>query len=145
MSDIISNLNHISQPIQIKYTPNYYGFSNPNNNTSRYLFELLINGKIIGKKYFKNLEETKYAHLIKLNHKIKLSNIDSYKALLSIYSLNSTISYELEGIINQYESSSTHYSDKLYIEFTKNDIGYTLCSCFYTELDNNKIFVSPPN
>ena len=121
-----------------------------------YLFELVINGQIIGKKYFRNIEETKYSHIIKLNHKIKLSDINSYKASVSIYTNNidytnfsgdssNSLSFELEGLINQEESCSTQRSTNLYIEFTKNDMGYALCSCFYTGLDHNKIFASPPN
>ena len=145
MSDVIITLNNITKPIQIKYIKNHVDFLNPNNNMSRYLFELLINGESIGKKYFRNLEQTKYSHLIKLNHKIKLADIHSYKVSVSIYPSDTFISYDLEGNINQDESSSTQRSDKLYIEFTKNDMGFAICSCFYMGLDKNKIFVSPPN
>jgi hypothetical protein len=42
-------------------------------------------------------------------------------------------------------SNSTACSNQLYIEFTKNSSGYAMCSCFYTGLDQNKIFASPPN
>ena len=145
MSDIILTLNNKTDSIPIKYTRNCYGFSDPNNETSRYLFELIINGQTIGKKYFRNLEEIKYSHLIKLNHRILLSSIQSYKASVSIYPSELLMSYELEGMINQNESSSNQRSDNLYIEFTKNDMGYAICSCFYTGLDHNKIFASPPN
>ena len=133
-----------SQPIPIKYSKNYYGFSNPDNNNNKYLFELVINGQNIGKKYFRNIESTKYSHLITIDHKIQLINIHSFKVSVSIYSSDNPISYDLEGIINNEESCSTQKSEHLYIEFTKNDMGYTLCSCFYTGLDNNKIFASPP-
>ena len=145
MSDIVVTLNNKTQPIPIKYAKSTHGFSDPNNETSKYLFELVINGQTIGKKYFRNLEETKYSHLIKLNHKILLGDINSYKASVSIYPSDFPLTYELEGLINKEESSSTQRSDNIYIEFTKNDMGYAMCSCFYTGLDHNKIFASPPN
>lgn len=145
MSDTVISLNNKAIPVPIKYTKSCYGFSDSNNDTSKYLFELVINGQTIGKKYFRNLEDAKYSHLIKLNHKIKLSEIISYKASVSIYPSELVLPYELEGEINQTESSSTQRSDKLYIEFTKNDMGFTMCSCFYIGLDQNKIFASPPN
>jgi hypothetical protein len=145
MSDIGDTLITKTQPITIKYAKNIHDFSNPNNETSNYLFELIINGQTIGKKYFRNLEKSKYSHLIKLNHKIKLSEINSYKVSVSIYPTNLPIIYELEGQINKEQSNSTHHSNNLYIEFTKNDMGFTLCSCFYKGLDHNKIFVTPPN
>jgi len=132
-------------PININYKRNSYGFSDPSNENNRYLFELIINGQIIGRKYFGNLEDIKYSHLIKLNHKIKLTSIENYKVSVTIIPSDNNILYELEGNINQYESSSTQRSNSLYIEFTKNDIGYAMCSCFYTGLDYNKIFASPPN
>jgi len=145
MSDIVVSLNNKTQPIPIKYAKSYHGFSDSNNDTSRYLFELVINGQVIGKKYFRNLEENKYSHLIKLGHKIMLSEIKSYKASVSIYPSETPLTHELEGEINQNESSSTQRNDNLYIEFTKNGMGFTMCSCFYTGLDQNKIFASPPN
>jgi hypothetical protein len=145
MSDTIITLNNKTQPISINYFKNFHGFSDPSDSTSKYLFELVINGKKIGKKYFRNLEEIKYSHLIKTTHKILLESIESYKASVSILPGDNPISHELEGQINQEESSSTQRSNNMYIEFTKNDMGYTLCSCFYTGLDYNNIFASPPN
>ena len=145
MSDIVITLNTKTQPIPIKYAKTTHGFSDPNNETSRYLFELVINGQTIGKKYFRNLEEAKYSHLIKLNNKIQLGEINSYRASVSIYPADLPMIYELEGQINKEQSSSTQRSDNLYIEFTRNDMGFAMCSCFYTGLDHNKIFASPPN
>ena len=145
MSDTIVTLNNKTQPIQIRYAKNQHGFSDPNNETCRYHFELIINGQDIGKKYFRNLEENKYSHIIRLTHKIKLCDIKSYKASISIHPSDSPLIYELEGQINQFESNSTQRNNNIYIEFTKNDMGYTMCSCFYTGLDQNKIFASPPN
>ncbi len=145
MSDSVVSLNNKAQPIPINYAKSYHGFSDSNNDKSRYLFKLIINGQTIGKKYFSNLEETKYSHLIKLNHKIKLFDINTYKVTVSILPSEIPLIYELEGEINKEASSSSQRSDNLYIEFTKNDMDYTMCSCFYTGQDQNKIFASPPN
>lgn len=145
MSDSVISLNNKSQPILIKNSKKCYDFSKFDDNTPRYFFELTINGENIGKKYFRNLEEIKYSHLIKLDHKIILENIDKYKLLVRIYKSGINYLYELEGNINQCQSSSTARSNELYIEFAKNSLGYALCSCFYTGLDKNKLFVSPPN
>ncbi len=80
-----------------------------------------------------------------MNHRILLKDIQSYKVSVSIYPIDLSMLYELEGQINNEESSSTQRSNDLYIEFTKNDAGFAMCSCFYTSLDSNKIFVSIPN
>ena len=145
MSDSVINLNNKSKPISIKCSKNCYEFSDFNNNIPQYFFELTINGKNIGKKYFKNIEKIKYSHLIKLDHKIILENIDSYELYVKIYQNGVNNIYKLTGNINQHQSSSTSRSNELYIEFTKNSSGYTVCSCFYIGLDQYKMFVSPPN
>ena len=145
MSDTVVTLNNKSQPIPIQYTKSCHGFSDSNNDTNRYLFELVINGGKIGKKYFRNLEDDKYSHLIKLVHKIPLCNIESYKASLSIHPVTTDLIYDIEGTINQEESCSIQSNENLHIEFTKNDMGNTICSCFFIGLDYNKLFVSPPN
>lgn len=143
MSDVITTLNNKTKPISIKYTKNLHGFSNNGNDTNKYIFELIINCKN-QKKYFRNFEEIKYSHLITLNHKIKFTDIISYKVSVSLFNYDYNDIFELEGSINTDFSSSTNSNNNIYIEFTQNDMGYVLCSCFYTGYDNNKIFVSPP-
>ena len=64
MSDIILNN---TKPITIKYSKSLYGFSDSNSNSNKYLFELIIKGVNIGTMYFKNIEDIKYSHLIKLH------------------------------------------------------------------------------
>jgi hypothetical protein len=143
--DNIICLNNKTQPIKILYEKNYHGFSDSNNDILQYLFELIIQTKFGDIKYFRNLEDNKYSNLIKLEHKIKLNDIKSYKASLSLIPSKNSDICELEGDINQNESSSTNNKNNLYIEFTKNNSGYTLCSCFYTGMDQYQIFASPPN
>lgn len=144
MSDIVINLNNKSKPMPIKYAKSTHGFSDSNNNNNKYLFELSINGENIKKKYFKKIEDIKYSHLITLEDMIKLNNIDTYKASVSIFTAEFPLNYNIEGDINKDYSSSSQRSENLYIEFTKNNMGYAMCSCFYTGFDNNKIFASPP-
>ena len=107
-------------------------------------FNLADKQSFSGTKYFRSLEDNKYSHLIKLNHMIKLKDIKSYTATLTIIPSDLQHNFELEGIINKNESSSTQRSMNMYIEFTQNDMGNAMCSCFYTGLDHNKIFASPP-
>lgn len=143
MSDINNTL-IMTKPMNIRYAKNYYGFSDSNTNINKYIFELIIKGKTIGIQYFRKIEDAKYSHLIKITDNIKLSDIDSYVASIIILPNEEHNNYELEGTINKTESSSTQRSHNMYIEFTKNDTGKTVCNCFYTGLDHNKIFASPP-
>jgi hypothetical protein len=126
------------------YKNNNYGFPDFNNIT-RYIFILTINGEKINNLIFKNMEKIKYSHLIKLDDKIKLNDIKTYKIQVSIIANNIISDFELEGDIMHNQSNSTQNNRNLYIEFTQNENGYALCTCFYTGLDYNKLFVSPPN
>ena len=151
MSDTIASLDMVSSPITIKYVKNRIGFSNPDNNNNKYLFDLVINGNNIGNKYFRNIEDYKYSYLINVDNKIKLNDIDSYKVSVAVIDFTDTTLenieqfFEIKGQINKNESCSTKRLNNLYIEFTQNEYGYALCSCFYTGLDHNNIFASPPN
>jgi hypothetical protein len=145
MTDNIISLNNKSLPVSIKYSKSNHGYSNFDNNNIKYLFELVINGNIIGSKYFRNLEDTKYSHLITLNHIIKLNDIKTYKASIKLFPSNTNIPDSISGVINHDQTFSNQKGDNIYIEFTRNDSGYALCTCFYTGLDHNKIFASPPN
>jgi hypothetical protein len=134
-----------TSPKNINYTKNVHGFGGDSSCNTKYLFELVIDGKNIGKKYFRNLEDNKYSHLIRVINQIRLEDVESYKVSVSVYPSDRNIYYNLEGRINQMESSSIGRCENIYIEFTKNDNGYALCSCFYTGYDHSKIFASPPN
>lgn len=144
MSDSIISLNNKIYLIPKKYNNNFYGFSDFKN-ISQYIFSLIINGNKINNINFKNIEDTKYSHLIKIEDQIKLHDIETYKVSVKILANNITSDFELEGNIIHNQSNSTQRDNNLYIEFTQNENGYTICSCFYTGLDYNKLFVSPPN
>jgi hypothetical protein len=144
MSDTVISLKNDTYSIPIKYKNNNHVFSDFNN-ISQYIFSLTINSKNINNIIFKNIENNKYSHLIKLDNQIKLSDIEFYKVSVKVLSSNIIFDFELEGKILHTQSSSTERNSDLYIEFTQNENGYALCTCFYTGLDYNKLFVSPPN
>ena len=51
----------------------------------------------------------------------------------------------MEDVFNK---KSNHYSNKnndIYIEFSKNSVGLTLCTCYYAGIDFTETFISPPN
>ena len=130
----ISNIN----AIPIGY--NRLGFSDNNDSQIQYLFEFIISGKNIGKKYIKKLENTKYCHLLKISHQIKLEDIETFKVSISILPDSYIKYYEVEGSVNNYLHNSN-----IYIEFTNNSNGIALCTCHYIGNESNKVFMSPPN
>lgn len=143
MSDTSIYINHNSIPNKNKYNINYNNFFYE---SPQYIFTLeLVLYNECKHIIIKNIEHTKYSHLIKLDNQIKLDYIKSYYVSVKIISNNIIYDFELEGNIIHKQTTSTNRNNNLYIEFTQNKNGYTLCSCFYTGLDYDKLFVSPPN
>jgi hypothetical protein len=141
MTDCINiNYKHKStKPININTNS---GFSDNTNN--KYLFELYIEGKNLGRKYIKKLENKNYSDLIKIEDNILLSDIDNYKIKLTILNNNNVVDkYIINDIINHNLLNNTYNNGSLYIEFTKNINGYTLCNSIHFKMKS--MFVSPPN
>ena len=114
MSDIVINLNNKSKPMPIKYAKSTHGFSDSNNDNNKYLFELSINGKNFKNRIFRKIENTKYSHLITLDDMIKLNNIDTYEAKVSIFPSELPLNYNIEGEITW--NISLYYYSLVYLD-----------------------------
>ena len=51
----------------------------------------------------------------------------------------------MKGSINHDLSNFTQKDENFYIEFSKNNKGNTICSCYFIGIDFNSMFISPPN
>jgi len=124
-----------TSPINIQNNKNNNGYEQPIN---KYIFELYINDS----NCIKKVETKPHSKLIKFNDKIKFTDILMFKINISQTSNDNIIDYHLDGTINHEQITFTKYNDNIFIEFTKNNNGFALCSC---SLKNNNIFISPPN
>ena len=142
MSEI--NINAI--PIPIKYSKSYHSFSNPHGGLQNYYFELIINPEH-DKKVFRKINDKKHAELINEDDVINYNEIKSFKLLVSKVPFDMTFNYELEGYINQYQSSYNQRDENIYIEFSQNSSGITYCNSSFIGVgtDFSKICISPPN
>lgn len=141
MSNNVINLNnHFYIPIKNK---NNYSYSDFNKIQYIFTLELILLDK--PNILIKNSEDINYSHLIKLINDIKLNDIKCYNVSITILNNNMELNYELTGNILHSQTSSIEYNNNVYIEFTQNNHGVALCTCYYTGLNYNKLFVSPPN
>jgi hypothetical protein len=132
-------------PIPIKYSKSWHSFSDPNSQIQKYLFELNITLTNNEKKIFRNLESDKYSNLIFLKHQIKFSDIANFSVSVSRLPFDMSFNYELDGLINHEQSAYSQKNENIYIEFSQNSNGYTICNCTFVGMDFSKICVSPPN
>ena len=51
----------------------------------------------------------------------------------------------MDGNLNHDNTSYIQKDDNLFIEFSQNSLGFTVCNCSFIGMDFNKICVSPPN
>jgi len=104
---------------------------------NKYIFELYIYDINNNEKYIKKIESKPHSKLIKFSDKIKFNEMTNFKVIVS-----HDMDYKLEGIVNNKQTTSIHQNEHVFIEFTNNNNGYSLCSC---SLTTNNIFASPPN
>lgn len=138
------NLLSDTKPIPISYTKSYHGFSEPPNSNNKYLFclELELNDKSI--RNFNKVENKKYSYIIELDDEIKYQNINSFNIFVSEIPFNGN-SYSMNGKIDHNMSTFTQKDENFYIEFSRNNNKDTICTCYFTGVDFDSIFVSPPN
>jgi hypothetical protein len=145
MSEIINK----TLPIPIKYSKSWHSFSDPNSQIQKFLFELKIISKSntdeIYSRVFRNLENDKHSNLIIIKDLIKFSEIQKFIISVSKLPFESEFNYELEGTINHNHSAYSQKNDNIYVEFSQNSNGFTICNCSFIGMDFSKICISPPN
>jgi len=141
----MSEIKTASLPIPIKYSKSWHSFSDPNNQIIKYLFELRITLISDDKKVFRNLESNIHSNLIFLKHKIKFTDIKDFDIIVSKLPFDCSFNYELNGSINQDNTSYSQKNENIYIEFSQNSNGYTICNCSFVGNNFSNIYVSPPN
>jgi hypothetical protein len=126
MSEIITNI----MPKSITYTKSWHSFSDPNSQIQKLLFELKITTNN-STKIFRNLESDNHSSLIILKDQIKFSDIQKFTICVSKLPFEIKSIYELEGIINHNQSFYTEKNENLYVEFSQNSNGFTICNCSF--------------
>ena len=136
-----------SSPINIpkKYTKSKYSFNAPPSDSSNFYYELEILFENNKKKMFRKILDKKYADLIELHDKIKYSDLKSFKIEITKIPNRDNRSYIMKDKINKNLNHFSKKNDDIYIEFSKNNIGYTMCTCYYAGIDFTETFISPPN
>jgi len=143
MSEIKTNPIPISNPI--RYSKSWHSFSNPNGGLQKYFFDLTIITNSGDKKTFRKLESSKHAELIESNDEINYCDIKEFKLVVTKMPFDITFNYEIEGKINQDQSSYNQRENEIYIEFSQNSAGLAFCRSSFIGVDFSKMCVSPPN
>ena len=142
----MSEIKTIPIPInKIKYSKSLHSFSNPHNQIQNYLFELNIIMNNNEQRKFIKLESDKHSNLIFVKDQIKYNNIKTFVIYVKKIPDEYFSNYEMLGNINKDQSYFTKKDENLFIEFSQNSNGFTICNCSFIGIDFNKICVSPPN
>lgn len=136
-----------SSPINIptKHSKSKFSFNLPPSDCQSYFFNLEINFFNGEKKTFKKIVDRKYAQLIDVEDKIKYSEIKNFSATVIKIPSHDSKQIFLNGDINHNVSNFTQNGEDIYIEFSKNSLSLTLCTCYYIGVDFSQMFISPPN
>lgn len=139
------DLTKASKPMPIKYSNSLYSFSDPGFPLKKYIFELVVYFFDGSSKTFFKIENKQSSSIISLEDEIEYKNITNFKINISQIPIDEDNIYYMEGNIDHSYSFYNQNDDILYIEFSKNDIGNTICSCHFIDMNFNSICASPPN
>ena len=139
MSEII--IPQRSDPIEIPL--NRYSYALPFTNSNKYLFELTVK---VGKKQkiIRKIEEAKTSEILSGKDKIPFNKLKDFKIKIYLIPDDNIPDLELVGKINNDLSSFTKTDKKIYIEFIKNPLGYTICTCTVVFNEVYSYSISPP-
>jgi hypothetical protein len=130
-----------SKPIEIPV--NRYSYALPFSNSNKYLFELTLQyGK--KQKIIRKIEESKTSEILSGKDKISFKKITDFKIKVYVIPDDNVQNLELIGQVDNDLTSFTKTNKKIYIEFIKNPLGFTVCTCTVVISDNFGYSISPP-
>ena len=140
----IRNIVNETKPIPINYTPSCYSFSDPSRPRKNYLFSLelsLSNGTL---RKFNKIENNKYSYIVDIDDEVNYTDIEGFNIHVVELPFNEN-TYSMTGKLSHESSNFTQKDENFYIEFSQNNNGSAICTCYFTGVDFNTMFVSPPN
>ena len=140
----IRNIVNETKPIPINYTPSCYSFSDPSRPRKNYLFSLelsLSNGTL---RKFNKIENNKYSYIVDIDDEVNYTDIEGFNIHVVELPLNEN-TYSMTGRLSHESSNFTQKDENFYIEFSQNNNGSAICTCYFIGVDFNTMFVSPPN
>ena len=119
---------------------------NKDNDFIQCIYDLTLNFNNMNESIkFKELLYSKYCNIINYMNKIKFDMIDSYTLTITTkYNYNKEI-YSVTNDFILTDDMHVFKNDDIYVEFTQNNEGYVNCCIYLKVLDNNRLFVTPPN
>lgn len=134
----------MSNPINIYNSK--IGIHNPYFDSTEYIYQLDIFFKDGSKQTFNKVTNKKYTKLIKFCDNLSLKTISHFTLLVTkgISILQQQFTIEGAIIIDDYEDY-TFKTDELYVEFTLNDLNLIDVCCYVKDVDDTRLFITPPN
>lgn len=142
----MSDLNDFkSKPISINYTKSIYGFSSPFNFNNKYLFDLNIKFTDKTEKRFRRLEEKKKSAIINIDDDVEFKKMESFDLSVTLIPDGIQDSHVMVGKIPHDVTTHIQNDEKLFLEFSQNETGKTICYCYFLGNDIIHYGVTPPN
>ena len=130
----------IVRPINIIYNTN----NKDNNNLLQCIFELTLTLVDDTTLVFKDILYSKYCNIFNYSDMIQFKLIKKYILKITVINITKEI-YTTKQDFDVEKDTYIYKNEDMYIEFTRNNDGYTNCCCYLIILDNSRLFVTPPN
>jgi len=140
----INNLISDTKPIAINYTKSCYSFSDPSTPNKKYIFSLELTFKDRSLRKFNKIETNKYSYIVDIDDDVLYQDIVKFDVCVTELPFVNN-NYSMFGIICHESTTFTQKDENFYVEFSQNNNGNAICSCYFIGIDFNTMFVSPPN
>lgn len=138
------DLTKASNPVPINYTKSCYSFSDPGAPNKNYFFELVLNFNDGYSKTVSKFEKEKCSIIIDVDDRIFYNDIKDFIINVVTIPFDEDTIFTMEGEINHSLSSYIQKNESFYIEFSKNEVGYTNCNCYFIGQNYDSFSISPP-
>jgi len=119
---------YLEKSVKIQKGNSKYIYSNISLSDAKYLFDLKLKNKPKS-KVIRKLISTDKCELINPEDKIKFSDLNKFKVNVKKLTNYDISKFSLSGKIDQNKSSFSEYNSDIFIEFSKNEMGYVICNC----------------
>jgi len=119
---------YLEKSVKVQKGNSKYIYSNISLSDAKYLFDLKLKSKPKS-KVIRKLVSTDKCELINPEDKIKFSDLQKFKVNVKKLTNYDISKFSLSGKIDQNKSSFSESNSDIFIEFSKNEMGYVVCNC----------------
>ena len=121
---------YLEKSVKVQKGNSKYIYSNISLADTKFLFDLKLKNKPKSKT-IRKIVSTNNCEIITPEDEILFSELQKFKVTVKIITNYDISKYTLSGKIDQNKTSFSEANSDIFIEFSKNEMGYVICNCIF--------------